>query len=181
MLKVYHSNWSSLVTETEAHPSTHIDAHNTQYLKWLSWAELGGTIMSSCLLDLLSTNRSNWMMIIVWAISSLEHFCIIFFFLDCLSFSSLHRYLSLCALQHSLTLFVISIFIPLFHSHLLSPSFMEKGFQNFTASCLDMSCHSWTYPSKLPVDLWVKNWAQVMLYDILLNIAENLSLEPCPL
>lgn len=60
-------------------------------------AELGGTIMSSFLLDLLSANRSNWMMIIIWAISSLKHF----YKTSpsyCFSFSPVS--FSLCSLSH---------------------------------------------------------------------------------
>ena len=49
----------SVLTKIETHTNTHIDTYDTQYLNRLNWAELGGTIMRSCLLDLLSANQSN--------------------------------------------------------------------------------------------------------------------------
>lgn len=131
-----HLQFKLVLTEIEAwtHTNTHTDAHDTQYLKRLSRAKLGGTIMTSCLLDLLSATPSNWMMIIIQVISSLEHF-----FNNFLFFPWLFAYINYT------NIFLSVLFVSFSHTFSslsstltfsLLPSFLEKGPQTFIALCI---------------------------------------------
>lgn len=124
--------------------------------------------MSSCLLDLLSANRSNWMMIIIWAISSLKHFHITF------SFFLLTVGLFLFPTPISFYLCSAALSLYMYLSVSLALSFLPgKGSQTFIASqiFLEMSYHSWYYPShSCQSCIWILKFAVDLWYSTLLKM-----------
>lgn len=112
----------------------HIDVHDTQYVKQLSWAKLEGTIITRSLCDLLSANQSNWVIIIIWAISFLAFYKTFLFSLWLLSFSSLH---GICLYFH-----LQSLSLSFTHMHTLFFLPSGKGLLNFSCiSDLTWKCH----------------------------------------